>query len=473
MPRFSAKRYEQILAQMIAKVVGRTNLSDVSDASAWKHLLAAAARQDDEQYYQMTLLLKLFSIDSASGDDLDERAKEIQPGTVTRTLANKASGNVVIYRTGVVGAVAIASGTKVTTSSGQVFTTTAAGNIAAANPPLITGHVAGQDSGLIPAVADVAGADGNVVASTITKFVSKPVGVEGVSNIADFNFGADKETDSSFRSRLKQYINSLSRGTIQALENAVLGAEDEDTGGVILFAKAVEDIVNLGNGTMYIDDGTGYALSIGPLVVAENMCAGLAGPPANTAVGGEEYLSLDHKPINPATLVLTHAGAVPIGVMTLGTDYYFNEASGQVNFIAPLANGDTVSAAYTYYTGLIAEAQKIVDGDPSDYTNYPGYRAGGTKWVVSVPVVQIQTITLSIVIADGFDTDTVESAVQDAIREYINNLGISDDVLRSEIINTVMNVNGVYDTTLTLPANNVVLLDDQLARTTDANITVN
>ena len=59
MPRFTTKRFEQILATMVAKVVTRTDLSDVSDSSVIKQLLAAAAEEDDEQYYQMMLLLQL------------------------------------------------------------------------------------------------------------------------------------------------------------------------------------------------------------------------------------------------------------------------------------------------------------------------------------------------------------------------------------------------------------------------------
>ena len=93
MPKFVPKRHEQILAKMIAKVIARTNLSDVADSSYVKHILAAAARQDDEQYYQMTLLLQLFSIDKATGDDLDARAKDIQPATIIRIPAAKATGD--------------------------------------------------------------------------------------------------------------------------------------------------------------------------------------------------------------------------------------------------------------------------------------------------------------------------------------------------------------------------------------------
>jgi len=469
MPRFTIQRYEQILTKMVAKVVTRTALSDISDAATWKHVLSAAARSDDELYYQMSLLLKLFSIDSAKDDDLDERAKEIQPGLLTRTPAAKSSGNVVIYRAGTVGTLAIPTGTKVKTAAGVTFSTTAAGSITATSPALISGHVTGQDSGLIPAVADLGGADGNVVADTIVKFVSKPTGVAGVTNPSAFANGVDKESDDSFLNRLKDYIATLARGTPEALEFWVLGTEDFDTGAVINFTKVVEDRTNLGNSTLYIDDGTGSAESY-EAVTSENVTAGLAGPPADSAVGGEEYLYLDYKPVRlNSSFTLTSSTR---GVLTQDTHYYLDETSGQINFSPALSAAEVITADYTRYTGLIAEAQKVVDGDLSDRENYPGIRAAGTKVVVQTPQVLIQNIVMSLAILEGYDQDDVKDAVQDALRDYVNTLGISGDVLRSELIYVAMNVAGVYNCTLTTPASDTILLDDQLARTTDGNISI-
>lgn len=473
MPRFTPKRQEQILSQMIAKVVSRTPLSDVSNTAVIKHVLTAAARQDDEQYYQMSLLQLLFSIDTASGDDLDERAKEIQPAIITRNLSRKATGNVVIYRNGTVGTTPIAVNTVVTTTDGKSYTTTAAGSISPSSPALVVGHVTGQDSGLIPAIASEGGADGNVASGEIVKFSSKPPGVDGVTNLSAMAHGADKELDDSFRNRLRQYIATLARSTLNAIENAVLGAEDTDTGATILFAKAIEDPINRGNVTLYIDDGTGSA-STTEAVSGEVITAGLAGPPAGAAVGGEQRLFLDYKPIDESTLVLE---SDVLGTLTQGItgDYYVNPSSGQLNFVVPLVAGEVVSVvgSYTRYTGLIELAQKIVDGMASDRANYPGYRAGGVRVAVTTPQILIQAVELSIIVAEGYDETTVESAVTNAIRDYINSLGISGDVLRTELIRRIKSVSGVYDFTLVSPASNVVLLDDQMARTTDANININ
>jgi len=77
-----------------------------------------------------------------------------------------------------------------------------------------------------------------------------------------------------------------------------------------------------------------------------------------------------------------------------------------------------------------------------------------------------------VTIKEGYDQDTVRDDVTQVILDYINSLTISGDVIRSELIRRMQGVAGVYDVELTAPASNVVLLDDQLARTTNANITV-
>lgn len=470
MPILTVKRFEQIVSEMLSYIVTRTNLSDISDTSVLKHLVGAAAYQIDELFYQLTILKKLFSIDDSTGEDLDARAKDIQPGLITRNLATKATGNVVFSRSSGTGTIIIPSNTKIKTASGQVFTTTVAGTITDTSPEQIPGHGVGKDSDLVAIVADVAGSAGEVSANTIIKFVQKPVGVDSVTNPAACINGNDLETDASFRNRIKRYIASLARSTLQALENAVLGAQDETTGASILFAKAVEDSINRGYVTIYIDDGTG-SIEDTETVASENVCEGLAGPPADSAVGGESYLFLDYKPIKdtePITITSSTRG-----VLVENTDYYLNSASGQINFTPVLTAGEVITADYTKYVGLIALAQKIIDGDITDKTNYPGYRAGGVLVYVRSPQILVQTIEMSVVVLEGYNDSTVKANIKQAIKNYINSLGISGDVLRSELIKRAMSIAGTYNVNLVTPTTDIILLDDQMARATDVNITIN
>ena len=524
---------------MIAQAVARTNLSDVGDSSVLKHILSAAARSDSQQYYQMSLLLQLFSIDTAAGEDLDERAKDIQPGTIARLVATQAVGTVVFSRRGTTGTVLIPVGTKVKTSDGISFSTTALGEITAASAEQITGHGVGRDSVPIPCIADLGGASGNVTANTITKFSNKPAGVDEVTNPNSTQYGRDLESDDSFRARIKAFIASLPRCTPNAIESLLIGQQDPVSGATILFAHVYEDPINRGNVTAYIDDGTGSAESIARTAVAlsgtwtwnntttvlttnttgvtagtfirkdsspllffevsvvvpntsvtilnpgaatiptgagasskatEKLTLGLNGPPADSAVGGETTLYLDKYPVKdtePISIVSNLQG-----VLTSPADYVLNPASGQIDFVAPLTSAEVLWVDYTYFTGLIAYAQKLIDGDPNDRTNFPGYRAAGVLVKVDTPQVLLQTVTVTVTVKDGFDQATVKTAVRQAIKDYINALGISGDVILAELSKRVMEVSGVYDAQFAAPVNNVILLDDQMARITDPNIVV-
>lgn len=540
MPRFTPKRYEQILPQMIARVVTRTDMSDVADSSVVKHILAAAARSDDEQYYHMALLLDLFSIDTAVGEDLDERATEIQPALISRIQAQKSTGTVVFSRNTASGlTVTIPIGTKVKTSDGVLFKTTSTGTITPTSAEQISGHGVGRDSNLVSVVAEVAGTSGNVAANTIIKFTSKPGGVDEVTNQSAFINGLDKETDDAFRQRLKDFIASLARCTVGAIEAGVIGQQDPDSGATILFAKVVEDIVNLGNVTLYIDDGTGAAESVAVTaqaltvdwtwngtttvtttdtsdvavddfirldsdeqffqiqsivpntsVVISNpggatiptgtgasskatdlLTEGLAGPPPDSAVGGETTLYTDIKPIKDTDpFVITSSTR---GELIRNTHYVLNPASGQLDFNPALTTGEQVVADYTYYEGLIALAQKIVDGDPNDRLTYPGLRAAGVYVRVQTPQVLLQNVVVTVTVAEGYDQDETKEAVKQAIKDYINTLNISGDVIRNRLITKMMLVPGVVNVLVITPAGDIAILDDQLARTQDSNITVN
>jgi uncharacterized phage protein gp47/JayE len=452
------KTHEQILQTMINGVVSRTDLSDIVDTSAFKHLLAAFARELDESYFQIGLIPDLFDLDKCVGDDLDRRAAQVQPAAISRRLAAKATGSVIFSRAGTVGTVNIPSGTKMKTSSGIEFVTSAAGAI----------NNTFSASSSVPVIAVVAGAAGNVSLSTIIKFASKPAGVDSVSNPAALTNGRDKESDDELRGRIKDYLATLSKATVLAIEfyakQVVISS-----GQRVVFAKVVEDETLRGEVTLYVDDGAGTAETTAA-VVGENLCLGLAGPPADSAVGGESRLFADHKPLKAAASVTVSSSTR--GALTLSTHYTFNHANGQFDFNPVLTAGEIITVSYTYFTGLIAEVQKVIDGDLNDPSTYPGVRAAGVRVTVLTPQILQLAVAASLTVAEGFVVSDVRAAVQSAISTYINGLGISGDVIRNEIIERIMAVAGVINCTLSTPTTDLVLLDDQLPRITTSNITV-
>jgi uncharacterized phage protein gp47/JayE len=463
MAKFVPKTYEQVLQREIDRVVARSALSDINETAALKAVLAATAREVADAYFQMKNLVDLFSIDRAAGDDLDERAKDYNPTIISRNPATVATGNLVFTRA-VAGPIVIPSGTRV--------------EVPGSNPPAIARTVvsvsilSGTSSGNVSSAMESAGLAGNVAAGTLTQFKGlRPSGIDAVTNLAGFVGGADKETDDSFRARIKNFVSTLSRCTPQALETAAL-LVSTTSGQRIVFARTVEDPIKLGRVYLYVDDGTGAA-ETNASVVGEILTSGPSFP-GNVALGGEVYLYANNFPIKDSATI-----NIVRNVTTLVRDdpgpngFTLNSASGQVFLNTALVAGDAVTADYTYFTGILKEVQKVIDGDVTNPTVYPGWRAAGVLVLVRVPTVLTVTIVANIVVLDGYSQATVAANVATAVAAYVNSLGIGNDVIHAEITQRAMAVEGMYDITITAPSANVVVLDDQLPRTnTTSDITI-
>lgn len=458
---FTAETREQILQRMVNRVVARTVLNDLTQTSGIFEMLAAVARAVERFQQGQIDMLDDTDLDKAVGDDLVEIGKLYN---LTKEGEITATGTVVFSRTGTVGAVTIAIGEQVkvpAATAGQdlIYTTTAVGTILNGN----------QDSAPVAIVAALPGVDYNVNPDAITEFVTKPSGVDSVTNTVAVTNGRDVETDDNFRKRIKNKIESLSRSTILGLEGAADGANDSVSGKTVQWVGVFEDefwqlvTPNEPQVSVYIDDGNGTAESTTAVV----------GGAVTVASGGEMDIYLPNKPVK-----FTAAYALYINAILVPTSsYYFNPQASHFKLTTAaypngLTVGDVVTADYTYYTGLIQLVQKIIDGDPADRTNYPGYRAAGVRVAVLAPSIQNQIVTANITVLQGFDQSTVITAVEAIIQTYINNLGIGEDVIRSELIEQIMSVNGVYNVQLTLPTADVVIGDKQISRTSTSFVTV-
>jgi uncharacterized phage protein gp47/JayE len=449
---------------MIARVVARSDLIGLTRNSAIFHLIAASSSEDAEQYFQMSRLRDLFAIDKATGSDLDARAAEIVPGTIKRRQALKGSTTVVFSRPGTVGTTAIPSGSIVAAvdAQGQIkYQTTSAGSILAGN----------TDSAPITVVAIEAGTRGNVAAGSVVQFVSRIPGVTTVTNGTAISNAQDRESDAAFRARIRAYVQAISRATPTAIESFANNVTLSD-GRRNLFANLKEPVIPDGTVQLYIDDGTGSVEEYDDTYITTPEIV-LA-----SAVGGEVRLYSTEKPIrDDGSFVLEIDFGGGYLVQTLGVDYNFNAAQGKVVLTAALSAGDAVRMTYRYYTGLIQETQKVIDGDPNNPLVYPGVRAAGIQTYVLAPSLVAQSVAATISVLGGFDTTTVAADVSTAIQEYINNLPIGDDVIVSEIIERAMGVTGMFNfrfqsLTGSSPPADQVILDDQVARITAANITL-
>jgi uncharacterized phage protein gp47/JayE len=460
-PIFRPRNRVEILRDMAARVVARSRLKGLFRNSVTFHILAAAANELSEAYVQLARMRALFSIDKATGTDLDERAAEIVGNVITRRSALHASGTVVFTRPGTAGTVTVPSGTIVAAQDAQglvKFRTTSAASITPGN----------TSSAAVAVIALDAGIRGNVEAGTIVRFVTRVTGVTGVSNTAAIRNGLDRERDQDFRARLKDFVQSLSRGTPRALEGFARNVLLSD-GRRVVFAHVVEPAIPNGIVELFIDDGTG--------AIESYDSSYLTSPDTivSSASGGETDLYTTQRPIRDDGSFEVRKNGV---TLVRGTDYELNPALGQIELAAPLVAADAVEADYRYYTGLIQQTQRVIDGDEALPLAFPGVRASGVMVLVKAPQAVFQTLVGQISVASDYDVTEVIAAAKAAVQEYVNGLDIGEHVIAAEIVQRVMEVDGVTNFRITSlsgsvpPVADQVILPNQVARVISASITI-
>lgn len=377
------------------------------------------------------------------------------------------------------------------------------------------------------------GSGGNIGAGRINQFPGAPPFVgAGVSNISQAAGGLDRETDSEFRTRALAQLQSLSRGTPLALKSNAIGIVDPVTQARVVSSNLVEDFV-ADEVFLYVDDGTGNAARTKNLPADSLAAAVLAGGVSLQPVNISDwpsagYVFIETDGLNPAELVryISNDGTVltldpalvsnhaiasiinfvdlvseaaeatqrrftltnfpivrnseriwiqpPSGIWSLLTrdvDYVLNKGTGefQLTDVGGVVAGTRVVAHYTYYVNLIAQVQKVMEGDPDDPVNYPGVKAAGIFLAVEQPVIKRVTVIASITAADGFSESDLAPLVRRAIESYVSSLRIGQDVIVAKMIDNAFSVAGLADIRVITPASNITVLESELPVPFDAS----
>lgn len=127
---------------------------------------------------------------------------------------------------------------------------------------------------------------------------------------------------------------------------------------------------------------------------------------------------------------------------------------------------------YKYFTNLIQKAQWTIDGLDRDPTNYPGIGAAGTQFEVLTPVLVKIRLILDVTTDNGVSLSSRSDAIKTAVLEYVNSLGVGQDVVLSEVVAAVQSVSGVFDVVVSNYSSNIVIADGELARLDSADLLV-
>ena len=135
--------------------------------------------------------------------------------------------------------------------------------------------------------------------------------------------------------------------------------------------------------------------------------------------------------------------------------YKFSDANGtSISHMGKLGYNTDVTTGidgYLYYTGLLRRVQRIVDGYEPDAENFPGRRAVGGLIETLPPLVRKISITINVTTDEGVNLGDISNNIKSTVINYVQTLGVGEDVILSEIIAAIMGIKGVGAVTFTNP----------------------
>ena len=173
-----------------------------------------------------------------------------------------------------------------------------------------------------------------------------------------------------------------------------------------------------------------------------------------------------------ADVELVGAGnKVQISSRTPGTAGSIQVTGGSANVELGFSTSQVIGRdGYKYYTGILQKAQHTIDGLDADLENYPGVKAAGVQIEVLPPIVKLLKFEIDLSLKDGITALSIKDKVIDAVSSYVNTLGVGKDVILTEIIDLLMDIEGVTDVEFITPSSNEAIADNEIARVSTNDI---
>jgi uncharacterized phage protein gp47/JayE len=254
--QLSLQSFSAMVETMAASIQGAVSqFIDLSVGSVLRALLEANAAIASWMQWLIVQVLQATRLATSVGADCDSFGADFG---FTRLPAAPASGVVTFARFAPVLNAFIPVGTIVITGDGsQSFAVTAAPSNSAFNATL-NGYTLAVPAASIdlPVTALDPGSAGNIVAQSIGLIGTAVPGIDTATNNVAFSGGVDAESDAAFRARFANYLASLSRATLVAVQETIAGVQQG------LSATIAENVDPTGANSpgefvVTVDDGSG------------------------------------------------------------------------------------------------------------------------------------------------------------------------------------------------------------------------
>lgn len=391
---------QEIFDALLGGVLARSPLRDVYQG-VLSILLRGFAEQIAELDQRLRAIRDAFTVAGAAGTDLDARAGDF-PSPLTRRGAVAASGAVLSL-------IRAESAAAATLAAGAIFARADGVQYRTLDPVAFDVGAAGAAD--VRVVALRPGVGGNCGAGEIVQVIRASVALASVTNTRGLDNGADGESDEAFRARLQTHLARLSRTTPDALLSLALAYVAPTDGTAARFAFVAEDAP--GSAVLVIDDGSGSAggSRAGAFVAATV-------PDSGAPVLWHEAPATD-----PIAAIEVERGS-DVFFLTAGLDFRSLPEQGIVDVLpGRLLPGDIWKIRdYRVFTGLVADLQNEINGDPSDRERYPGWRAVGCRMRVLPALVEFLALDLRVLPRSGVSFSAAAPAAREAVVRYLQSL---------------------------------------------------
>ena len=426
---FTPKSAPTILQELRGLTLARTPVNDILPGSVLNTLLNALAQELGSVERSLTLVREGFFLDTAVGAELTARVRELPPVGITRLDAAPASGAALRFeRSNTVGELTIPAGSTVASELGNIYTV-----IFDSTFPNGASYIDG-----VYCVATSKGTSGNAALDTITQLINVPAGVDSVTNNVALTNGVDEESDEDLKIRAAYFLQSLSRCQRSALQFMALSYRGAN-GERFRYASIYEDMEQPGYTEVIVDDGTGI-----DVVAVSRQGRNTSGVVNSTGFTMLYHESPATAPIASSNIIVTRGGS-PIQLNS--ADIVSIPERGLLYVKqGVLQPGDTWQVTdYRVFVGLIADIQKEVEGSTSNGSLLTGFRAAGTRVVVTVPFKQVVSFDIAIQVSLGYSYDAVESRLREVLATYISSLPPGEPLFVSAMVQQARSIAGLRD----------------------------
>jgi uncharacterized phage protein gp47/JayE len=293
--------------------------------------------------------------------------------------------------------------------------------------------------------AEAVGQKYDVTKHKIVFKVSSIPNIQSVDNYETMSGGVDIETDTELRERIKD-TSLAGAATAEALRVACLAVE-----GVT--SVSVRDLPRQSassEGHVYSTLQSEYQVDFE--IAVDNSTLDVVGTVG--AVPGHTFIKNTDYVLDSRSQIVWQGGGTKPDDSTIFYVTYDYDWLGHVEI---------------YVSGVEAPLPASVLADVN--TAIEETRAAGVEVTVFEPTIVSVDVTTNIDVESGYDSALVENDVEDNIRDYLNALGVGDDVYVSELIRIIQETPGVQNSTVTVPAADVVIAVTEVAKAGTITVT--